>query len=53
MLTQVDTSSLVNYYDLLEVGVLLQPRRDLGHAFAARAPLHISQDTSVAMQACV
>jgi hypothetical protein len=53
MLTQVDMDSLVHYYDLLKVGVLLQPRRDLGHAFAARAPLHIIQDTSVAMQACV
>jgi hypothetical protein len=41
MFSQVDTGSHVNYYDLLKVGVLLQPRRDLGHAFAAQAPLHI------------
>jgi hypothetical protein len=45
--------SLVDSYDLQKVGVLLQPHRDLGHTFAARAPLHFSQDTSVAMQACV
>jgi hypothetical protein len=45
--------SLVNYYDLLKFGVLLQLCRDLGHAFAARAPLHISQDTLVSIQACV
>jgi hypothetical protein len=29
VLTQVDTGSHVNYYDLLKVGVLLQPRQDL------------------------
>jgi hypothetical protein len=40
-LTQVDTGFLVNCYDLLKVSVLLQPRRDLGHAFAALAPIHI------------
>jgi hypothetical protein len=41
MLTQVDMGSLVNY-DILKVGVLLQSRHDLGHAFAAQAPLHIN-----------
>jgi hypothetical protein len=35
VLTQVDTGSFVNFYDLLKVSVLLQPCRDLGHAIAS------------------
>jgi hypothetical protein len=53
MSTQIDTDLLVNYYGLLKVSVLTQPCWDLGHAIAARAPLHIIQDTSVAMQTYV
>jgi hypothetical protein len=41
VLTQINMGCLVYCYDLLKVSVLLQPSRELGHALAARAPLHI------------
>jgi hypothetical protein len=53
MLTQVDTGSFVDFHDPLMVGVLPQPRRDLSHAIATRAPPHNDQDTTFAMQTCV
>jgi hypothetical protein len=45
--------SFVDFHGLLKVGVLQQPRLDLGHAITARALLYNNQYTSFAMQACV
>jgi hypothetical protein len=53
VLTQVDTGSFVDFHDLLKVGALPQPRLDLGHAIAARAPLYNGKDTMFATQALV